>query len=264
MNKKAVFVDIDGTIIDTINGMDNPSEKTYYAFNELTKNHYVFLCSGRCEATFPLGVKKLVKTGYVGSNGQCAYVNDKCIYYKPIDEELVKKMKEFVKEKNGVLFRMIPDAKYRKVYNTGLYKKFIELYSLEDNYIEDDDGLDATLLVPLLKNKQEEKELYERFGSKLDIRQEVGFLAYDVGKIGESKGNTVSKVLEYLGLDKEDAYCYGDGINDIEMMKACKHSVCMANGNEEVKKIAENITEGVQEDGFYNSLLRYGLIKPME
>lgn len=264
MNKKAVFVDIDGTIIDAINGMENPSDKTVYAFNELTNNHFVFLCSGRCEVSFPPSVRALKKSGYIGNNGQCAFIDDKCVYYSPIDEELVVQIKDFVKEKSGVLFRMIPNAKYKRVYNHGLYKKFIELYSLEDTFIEDNQELEATLLVPLLKNKGEEKELFERFKDKLDIRPEVGFLAYDIGKIGESKGKTLTKVLDYIGVDKENAYCYGDGVNDIEMMEACKHSVCMGNGNPEVKKIAESICESVQEDGFYNSLVSFGLIKPMK
>lgn len=264
MNKKVVFVDVDGTIIAKKRGLMVPSEKTQYAFKELKKNHYVFLCSGRSAATFPLSVVALEKSGFIGSNGQYVVFEDKEIYNKKIDKELVKKMYEFLKLHHGALLRVDGDKAYQVNYGNKNFPTFLKNFFDDTRFSEEELNYESTLLMPVFEEEDLEEEMNEFLEHKLDVRIHPSKTSYDANTPGESKGNSIQKVLDYLKMSSEDAYCFGDEINDMEMMQAVKHSVCMGSGNDEVKKIAETVCEDVLDDGFYWQLVRFGLIKPMQ
>ena len=74
------------------------------------------------------------------------------------------------------------------------------------------------------------------------------------------KARAVRRVLEMYGIKPEEAVCFGDGGNDLEMFGVVGTSVAMGNGNPEVKEQADFVTDGVDEDGIYNACVRLGLI----
>lgn len=264
MNKKVIFVDIDGTIIARRRGLIEPTEKTVYAFKELKKNHYVFLCSGRTRDTFPLSVAKLEMSGFVGSNGQYVEVEGKPIYYKTFDKDLVKRMIEYIKENNGAAMIIKGPKAYSIIYDKETYKELTDRFFEDTRFSEDEKDYEASLILPVFKDVGHEEKLNEHFKGEIDVRPHTSKKSFDIGILGESKGKSVTKVLEYLGINKDDAYCFGDELNDMEMMKAVTHSVCMGSGNPKVKEMAESVCEDVNEDGFYHELVRKGLIKPLE
>ena len=53
---------------------------------------------------------------------------------------------------------------------------------------------------------------------------------------------------------------FGDGENDLEMLKAVKVGVAMGNGEEHVKQIADYVTTDINKDGIYNASMHYKLI----
>ena len=54
---------------------------------------------------------------------------------------------------------------------------------------------------------------------------------------------------------------FGDGGNDISMLKTAAIGVAMGNANDEVKDAADYITTSVDEDGIQNALRHFGLIE---
>ena len=61
----------------------------------------------------------------------------------------------------------------------------------------------------------------------------------------------VEKVLEYYHLSKEEAMAFGDGNNDLEMLKTVGLAVAMENASKELKEAADVICGHVSEDGIY-------------
>ena len=57
-----------------------------------------------------------------------------------------------------------------------------------------------------------------------------------------SKGNALSFVRDYLGLDASQTYAAGDEENDIPMLLAAGHGIAMANATDAVKAVAEIVT----------------------
>ena len=66
---------------------------------------------------------------------------------------------------------------------------------------------------------------------------------------------------EYLGLDFSETMAFGDGGNDISIIREAGIGVAMGNANEEVKAMADYVTSSVDEDGVKNALVHFGIIQ---
>ena len=86
-----------------------------------------------------------------------------------------------------------------------------------------------------------------------------GFVDAELVNSRFDKGKGVVRVCERMGIPVEDSIGFGDSINDREMLQTVGLSVCMANGSEEVKKMADEVCPAVTEDGLYQAFLRHGL-----
>lgn len=77
----------------------------------------------------------------------------------------------------------------------------------------------------------------------------------DIMAQGVSKGKAVAQLAEYLGVPLSRVGVIGDNKNDIPMFQIAGKSVCMSNGNEEAKKMADWITsDSNDEAGFAEAI----------
>lgn len=74
----------------------------------------------------------------------------------------------------------------------------------------------------------------------------VDFMAPSV-----DKGNALSFLQKYLGIEKSETMAFGDNNNDIGMMLAAGESYAVENAVEEVKKAADFLCPGYSEKGVY-------------
>ena len=70
----------------------------------------------------------------------------------------------------------------------------------------------------------------------------------------------IETYLELQGQTLADAMAFGDGENDLEMLKAVKIGVAMGNGEEQVKRIADYVSSDIDADGIFNACKHYKLI----
>jgi len=73
----------------------------------------------------------------------------------------------------------------------------------------------------------------------------------DVGitPCGVHKGSGVLTLCEHLGLDISNVIAFGDGGNDVDLLKIAGFAVVLGNGQDSAKEVADHITEPVWEDG---------------
>ena len=64
-----------------------------------------------------------------------------------------------------------------------------------------------------------------------------------------SIGRQTLAVAEHLGIKREEILAFGDGMNDISMLKTAGIGVAMANACDEAKTAADSITLSCDEDG---------------
>ena len=70
----------------------------------------------------------------------------------------------------------------------------------------------------------------------------------------------VGKMLERFGLKREESMAFGDGGNDIDMLRYAGVGVAMGNAGDDVKAAADYVTAGVDEDGVERALRHFGVI----
>ena len=75
-----------------------------------------------------------------------------------------------------------------------------------------------------------------------------------------SKATGVQKVLEYLNLNVQDSYAFGDGLNDLEMIQTVGTGVAMGNAVDEAKAVANYETDRIENDGIVKALKHFELI----
>ncbi|WP_265455135.1 Cof-type HAD-IIB family hydrolase [Enterococcus sp. HY326] len=75
---------------------------------------------------------------------------------------------------------------------------------------------------------------------------------------GIQKAKGVSHVADLLGFQQEDIIAFGDEHNDVEMLDYAGWGVAMANGTDQVKAVANDVTEKTNgEDGLADYLEKY-------
>lgn len=67
-------------------------------------------------------------------------------------------------------------------------------------------------------------------------------------------------MLQHYGIKKEETMAFGDGENDIDMLEYCQIGIAMGNAHEGLKKVANYITEDIDNNGVELALKHFGLI----
>lgn len=63
------------------------------------------------------------------------------------------------------------------------------------------------------------------------------------------KGAALLALADHLGLSREDTFAFGDGLNDLTMLREAGIGFAMENGEAEVKAVADRVTCSCDEDG---------------
>lgn len=103
-----------------------------------------------------------------------------------------------------------------------------------------------------------EEELVEILGEKMDIFRSAPFFLELVPK-GIDKAQSLLRLLSKINLTPADLMAFGDGYNDLSMLKLAGVGVAMANAAPEVRVDADYVTLSNEEDGVAEALLHFGM-----
>ena len=274
MEKKLIFLDIDGTL--TQPGSNIPPQSAVRAVRTAReKGHKVFLCTGRNPGMLaPLLVYGF--DGYVGSGGGYVTLEDKVLFDCPMSEEQrIRGMRLLAK--SGV-FRTVEarDAAYgdrgmaeflnrTSGGNSELvrWRKALE----EDLNIRPMEEYDGRPIYKIVYMCEKEEQLD---AARAELGEDFEFLVQDLAAAnclnGEminrkfSKGSGVERIAAALGTDIRDTIGFGDSMNDLEMIRAVGTSVCMGNGSPALKALCDIVCPPVEEDGLERAFRDLGLI----
>ena len=254
---KAIFFDIDGTLV-SFKTHEMPDE-TRQALHLLQENGIkIFIATGRGPDCLKV-LDGIDFDGYITLNGQLCYTKDQVIY-----ENFIKKEE----------LEILLDELKKHPFPCGFVTKEGKVFNYRDercdeiNAITHNDDQPAGDVSHIADEKvyqcmcyiseEEEKELLSKMKNCTSGRWHPLFT--DVSPIGGTKLNGIDQFLKYYGFSLDETMAFGDGGNDMAMLKHVGVSVCMGNGNEEVKEIASYVTDSVDEDGIVNALKHFNLI----
>ena len=276
MKKRVIFLDIDGTL--TVAGSNVPPESALQAIRAAQeKGHLVFLCTGRnYDMLKPLLAYQF--DGVIASSGGYICCGQQVIYDCPMSPRQQQLVLDTLKE-NGI-FRTVEclDGSYT---DDG-FKEFLEEHAGENGnsellrwrrQIEEELNIRSMREYegqPVYKVVVMSLDMESLENAKEKLEQEFSFCIQDAGKNaivnGEvqnrqfDKGKAVVRVCEYLHIPVEDSIAFGDSMNDKEMMEAAGYSICMENGSDTLKKLADEVCPSVEQDGLYHAFIKLGLM----
>ena len=263
--KKAIFFDIDGTLIDCINGHIDLSHQVKQAIRRLQQEgHYAFIATGRPYAFLSEAILSFGFDGYILTNGAQVMIGNETIYKEPLDPTFVKNATaEF--EQRQIQYMLQSD---RYSYMKDEYKEYYQFFDnigVSRNYLVSDYQLEdvQTQKIELLCPNDEAMDyclsLVEQ-NPEYDYVHSISERMFELYSKKNTKATGILTALKHLDIPVEQSYAFGDGKNDIEMLSTVGCGIAMGNASDEVKSYAHQVTDSVLEDGVATGIEKYILI----
>ncbi len=271
-DKKTIFFDIDGTLINEKKEVPVSTVDTLQKLKDA--GHHIFICTGRTKCMLPKVVTDLEFDGYVYGCGTGLEYEKKNLHLKELSYEQVLYLTDMLKRynisyvyeghKNVFLEReLLNDER-------SYYKNFIR--QLGDICISFDDYKEVhaskiTCIYPpnMLVDDRDafEKALEDEYELICHERVDNGIMTDGLVEImpkGYTKGTGIQSMVERLGMDLDDTVGVGDSNNDLEMLKIVDTAICMGQGSSQAQELADFVTKGVNEDGIEYAMKTLGYI----
>ncbi|OCA87041.1 Cof-type HAD-IIB family hydrolase [Pseudobacillus wudalianchiensis] len=254
---KIVFFDIDGTLLD--HDKQLPA-KTKEAVQQLRdKGVYTAIATGRAPFMFEDLRKELDIHSFVSFNGQYVVFEDQVIYLNPLAADSLDRLNQYAGEQGHSLVYMTEEAMKANRPDDTYVKESLSTLKFPYPGISPDFHKENDLYQTLIFCEEAEEERYRKdFPEFTFIRWHPYSL--DILPAGGSKAEGIKKMMERLDFKMEDVYAFGDGLNDIEMLKLVGTGVAMGNALPPVKEAADMVTADVAEDGIYLALKKLELL----
>lgn len=82
----------------------------------------------------------------------------------------------------------------------------------------------------------------------------------DVTALGNTKQLGIDVIIRHFNISLEETMAFGDGGNDISMLRHAGIGVAMGNALDHVKAAADYVTTSVADDGVANALKHFGIV----
>ena len=288
---KLITIDLDGTLL---NKYGEVTEYTKDVIKKTTeKGVLVVLASGRISESVLTIAKEIgANKYYISGNGSVLYdmQKDQIIYENYLNKEKVLEIIELC-DKNSIYYNIYTEnavlAKSLN-YNVAFYNyentkkssdKKTDINIVDDmyNYIKnsninkflkiticDESKIVFSSIIKKIKNIEDIDVLEVSHMSQKKIKTgtkevEVGYFYTEVSSKNVDKWYAIEKVMQIENIKQEEVMALGDNNNDIVMIKNAGLGVAMGHSNNEVKKVADYITENNNEDGVAKAIEKYVL-----
>ncbi|MFA6850588.1 MAG: HAD family hydrolase [Selenomonadaceae bacterium] len=259
--EKAVFFDIDGTLIDSGHGMPYMSQRTKQAIRDLqAAGHYTFIASGRPYAFLDKEILEFGFDGYILMNGATVILGDKVIYKKALPDDFVQDTCNLCEENQVEYILQGTHHVYLKNKFSGLDEFYTSFHIAKDHFIYDFDRTRTSAYkMEFLAQNEKGKALYHSLlnADMTGIQDPAHNMNFELYARAETKATGIRHTLDYLSIPIENSFAFGDGENDREMMCAVGCSFAMGNAQPSLKKFANYTVDSVRNDGVAEGISRY-------
>ncbi len=275
MNKKLIFLDIDGTL--TAPGSNVPPQSALDAIRAAqAQGHKVFLCTGR---NYDM-LRPLLAYGFdgaVASGGGYVFMGDQVLFDCPMTEEQKERALRLFAE--GGVLRTI-EARDASYCDPGMGEFLQQCSGGNSELLRWREALEKDLGIrpmaeydgrPIYKVVFMCARAEQLAGAIRELEGEFYFLVQDLAGAnclnGElvnrkfDKGSGIRQVCRALNVPLSDTVGVGDSMNDLEMIETVGTGVCMANGSPNLKKRSDLVCPSVDEDGLAWAFRELGLVE---
>ena len=259
---KIVFFDIDDTLYRKYTDTLRPS--VFDAMKALKQRGILTaIATGRAPVAIPAKIRTLIEDAgidmLVTINGQYIEFRGETLYANPLDTAVMAQICAFFDSK---------DVSYAFVGNQNIavsaptdwaeeaLAKILPQHPTDKDYFRHhpvyqmlvffDESRDAEMAAAIHPAGLKTVRWHERSVDMLGQQ--------------DSKAGGIAKAIAKLGIEMKDVMAFGDGLNDVEMLKTVGFGVAMENGEAATKAVAKFVCPSVDEDGVYRGLQQLGVI----
>ena len=255
---KAIFFDIDGTLVSFKS--HTVPESARRAIARLREQGVkVFIATGRLMKHVAI-VNDIEVDGYITVNGgYCITSAGEVIFESAFPRATVERVID-LSEQYGFDLNVMT---HEDMYVSSMGERVQKIASMINIMptVADVRAIAATQPVvqmcPYI-SRELEQEIMPLLPDCVGSRWIETFMDLNVRGVDKSLG--IQQVMNYYGLTMAEAMAFGDGGNDLPMVRDAAVGVAMDNACDELKAVADYITSSVDEDGVSRALEHFGLI----
>ncbi len=258
---KALFFDIDGTLV-SFRTHEIPASAVEALAAAKARGHRIFISTGRPQILInnlvALQERNLID-GYITMNGAYCFVGDEVIYKSAIPSDDVRTLTTYCADRKipcivvgeHTICACQPDERVQQIFH-----EYLKVTTpIPDTPLEKAiDGKEVFQLTPFI-DETEEQEVAPHITHCEIGRWHPAFT--DVTAKGNTKQRGIDEIIRHFGIRQEDTIAFGDGGNDIPMLRHAGIGIAMGNARDEVKAAAKYVTTSVDEDGIANAIKKW-------
>lgn len=254
---KAIFFDIDGTLVSF--KTHQVPKSTFDALYKLKEQGIkLFIATGRGKDGLDV-LNDFPFDGYITLNGQYCYNSKQLIYENTIQTEDLQSLLDYLDKHPFPCGFTEEHTKYFNMRD----ERVDEIHQITHN--DDHPAGDCSNVIHhkvyqcmCFIDEKEEKELLKFMPHCTSARWHPSFT--DISPLGGTKQKGIDQFLHHYNIDLSETMAFGDGGNDIQMLEHVAIAIAMGNANDEVKNIADYVTDDVEHDGIMKALQHFQLI----
>ena len=258
---KALFFDIDGTLVSF--ATHRVPDSAVSALEEAKRRGLkIYISTGR-PVRLIVNLQQIDRLvdGYVSTSGAYCFVGRQTVCCEPMLREDVDRVLEACRAWR-VPVVIVGTSKVAEYLDDGVIDRSFRVgLGLHDFRF---DPLDEVLSEPILQltpffSPSQEAEIMPKLRNCTSGRWTDAFI--DITSMKADKGIGLRAMAEHEGFDAAETMAFGDGGNDIPLLRAAGIGVAMGNGRDDVKAIADYVTTHIDADGVAHALRHFNVIQ---
>ncbi|WP_082234324.1 Cof-type HAD-IIB family hydrolase [Halobacillus massiliensis] len=257
MTEKIAFFDIDGTLL---NHQKKLPEATVKAVKDLQKSGvYCAIATGRAPFMYEDIRETLGIDSFVSFNGQYVVFEGEVIYKNPLPYSELEKLYDDAHSKNHPLVFMNEKGMRASDPNHSFIRESLGSLNFEYPKVNDKFHEETELFQSLVFCEGNEIDYYRDKHKAFDYIRWHEY-SCDILPAGGSKAKGIQKMIDAAGLELKNTYAFGDGLNDIEMIREVGTGVAMGNAVDAAKQVSDYVTTDVNDDGLVKAIRHLKLL----
>ncbi len=261
MGRKILYFDVDGTIVTREHVVPESARRALSAAREA--GHVLLVNTGRPYRHVEPQIKALPMNGFLCSLGGYILLKGKELCHFTFSPEESRRIRDLGRECGmDVLFESEEAVWYdEQCRNPHGEREFRWLTGIGVPGFRDtmQPGFAFDKFVCWPREDGDPERFVRTLEDRLTfIPREHGML--EAVRRGLSKAGAMELVRRRLDVGVEDTFAFGDGANDLPMLRAAGTAVLMGNAPEELWPEADYVTAPIGEDGLAKALEHFGLI----
>lgn len=247
---RAIVTDCDGTIVDE--GMFEPTDAVLYEYEKAhQRGATIIVASGRILPVIPKRLRGVADYYVCGSGALAADKNGKTLFKDAWSRADVEELSAFCDATGGAVSFFFEES--YGVYAG--YEKFAAFYGahlgctdcIEQNY----DKIRHLTQAPYGAFYIGTDAAMQQYLAAHPDLQAAAFMSgyYDVYKKATNKARMIGRVLKLAQVGWDETAAFGDGGNDVEMLRHAGLGYAMENARDPAKEAADIIAPSVEQDG---------------